>query len=169
FFFHQVYFAETNTWTHLSFVALIPVYTCVSIGAMILSGMLLDRFGTAKLIPFFQLPMVVGFLCFATAQSLGGVAIGLFFIGLSSGANATLPNAFWAEFYGTKHLGAIKSAAAAAMVFGSAIGPYITGISIDSGIPLTTQYVWVSGYFIISSLCIWVGIRWASPLLSTAS
>ncbi len=159
FFFHQVYFAELKGWTHLSLVSLFPLYTAMAIGAMIASGIALDRFGTARLIPLYQLPMVVAFTIFAIAGSLGHAAIGFVFLALSTGANSTLPNAFWAEFYGTRHIGSIKAMAAAVMVLGSAIGPGITGLMIDLGVDLTTQYIGVSVYFLLSSLFMWIGIR----------
>ncbi|MDC1446261.1 MFS transporter, partial [Amylibacter sp.] len=80
------------------------------------------------------------------------------FLGITSGANTTLPNAFWAEFFGTKYLGSIKAAAAAAMVLGSAIGPTLTGILLDYGISLNTQYISISIFFVLSSLLIWIGV-----------
>ena len=159
FFFHQVYFAGLKGWTHLSLVTLFPLYTFVAIGAMVVSGMALDRFGTARLIPLYQLPMVIAFATFAVATSLGHAAIGLVFLALTTGANATLPNAFWAEFYGTRFIGSIKAMATAVMVLGSAIGPGITGLLIDLEIDLTTQYLGVAVYFLFSSLCMWIGIR----------
>lgn len=165
FFFHQAYYAELNGWTHVSLVALFPIYTVVGIGAMVLCGVALDRFGTARLMPFYQLPLVVAFLIFATAQSLFSVALGLFFFALCSGANSTLPNAFWAEFYGTRHIGAIKAMAAAVMVLGSAIGPGLTGILIDRQIDLYTQYVGVAAYFLAAAVLMWIGIGRARQTL----
>lgn len=159
FFFQQVYFAEIKGWSHLSLVALFPIYTVVGIAAMILSGIALDRFGTARLIPFFQLPMVVAFVTFALAQSLAGAAIGFVFLALTTGANSTLPNAFWAEFYGTRHIGAIKAMAAAVMVLGSAIGPGLTGGLIDLGVDLNVQYAGVAAYFLLATACMWIGIQ----------
>ena len=159
FFFHQVYFAEIKDWTHLSLVSLFPLYTAMAIAAMIASGIALDRFGTARMIPLYQLPMVVAFIIFATADTLLHAAIGFMFLALTTGANSTLPNAFWAEFYGTRHIGSIKAMAAAVMVLGSAIGPGITGVLIDLNVDLTTQYFGVSIYFILASLCMWLGIR----------
>jgi MFS family permease len=126
---------------------------------MILSGVLLDKLDTARLIPYFQLPMIVAFLTFAYGQSLLSALVGFIFLGLSSGANATLPNAFWAEFYGTKHLGSIKAAAAAVMVLGSAVGPAITGILLDYDIALDAQYVAVSIFFSFSSVMMWIGVK----------
>jgi MFS family permease len=158
FFFLQVHFAEIKGWDHFQLVAMFPVYTGVAIGSMVFSGVLIDKIGTARLIPYFQLPMIFAFLLFAYGQSLLTTLVGFVFLGLTSGANATLPNAFWAEHFGTKHLGAIKASAAAAMVLGSAIGPAITGVLLDFSLPLEAQYFGVSIFFGASSLLMWVGI-----------
>ena len=158
FFFLQVHFSEIKGWDHFQLVAMFPVYTGVAIGSMILSGVLLDKIGTARLIPYFQLPMIFAFLLFAYGQSLLAALLGFVLLGLTSGATATLPNAFWAENFGTKHLGSIKAAAAAAMVLGSAIGPALTGVLLDFSLPLETQYVGVSVFFGASSLLMWVGV-----------
>ena len=158
FFFQQVHFSEIKGWEHLSLVSMFPIYTGVAICMMILSGILLDKFGTAKLIPYFQLPMIIAFILFAFGETLYSALLGFIFLGITSGANTTLPNAFWAEFFGTKHLGSIKGAAAAAMVLGSAIGPALTGILLDFDISLNLQYVGISTFFIISSLLMLVGI-----------
>lgn len=169
FFFHQVHFAEIKAMTHVELVAMFPFFTLVSIGAMILSGIALDRLGTARLIPFFQLPMVAGFVCFAYAQGPVMMLAGFFFMALTTGANTTLPSAFWAEFYGTRHLGAIKAMAAAVMVLGSAIGPGITGLGIDLGVGIEAQYLLIAAYFIFVTVMMVIGVARARPLLSAAA
>ncbi|PSL17950.1 MFS transporter [Shimia abyssi] len=158
FFFQQVHFAEIKGWDHSQLVALFPVFTFTGIGAMLLSGWALDKIGTARLLPWSQLPMVVSFSLFAITDSLAGTLIALVFQGITSGASTTLVAAFWAEFYGTRHIGAIKSAATAVMVLGSAIGPAITGGLIDMGIGLLPQFLGVSGYFLLTTALMLVGI-----------
>jgi MFS family permease len=106
--------------------------------------------------PFFQVPMVFAFLTFALSQDTWSLALGFAFLGMTSGANATLPNAFWAEFYGTAHIGAIKAMVMAVMVLGSAIGPGMTGIMIDQGIGIETQFLGVALYFVgVTGLMMW--------------
>ncbi|WP_299846573.1 MFS transporter [uncultured Roseovarius sp.] len=166
FFFHQVHFAEVKSMTHVELVAMFPFYTLVSIGTMILSGWALDRLGTARLIPYFQLPMVAAFVIFAYADGSGAMLLGFFFLGLTTGANTTLPAAFWAEFYGTRHIGAIKALAAAFMVLGSAIGPGLTGLAIDLGMGIETQYLFIAVYFVFASAMVFMGIAKARPLLA---
>ena len=169
FFFHQVHFANLKGIPHVQLVALYPFYTAVGIVAMVLSGWALDRWGTARLIPFFQLPMVAAFGIFAISDNTLTLLAGLFFLGLTTGANTTLPNAFWAEFYGTARLGSIKAMAAAVMVFGSAIGPGLTGMGIDLGLGLESQYLIVAGYFVFTSIMMTIGITRAKPLLPVAA
>ena len=169
FFFHQVHFADLKSLSHLELVALFPIYTGGAIVMMVFSGWLLDRFGTPKLIPWYQVPLGVGFVIFGVTGSLVGVIVGILFFAATSGANATLPNAFWAEFYGTKHLGSIKALATAIMVLGSAIGPGLTGMLIDFGIGLEAQFVWVGVYFTIATIMMVIGIRKARGDLSASA
>ncbi|QIE46167.1 MFS transporter [Pseudohalocynthiibacter aestuariivivens] len=165
FFFHQVHFADVKSVSHIELVAFFPFYTGISILAMVASGWALDKVGTARLIPFMQLPMVVAFMIFAYADGPLGLWLGFLFLGLNTGVNTTLPAAFWAEFYGTRFIGSIKAMAAAVMVLGSAIGPGVTGLGIDLGVGIETQYVGVALYFIFTTVMMAIGIARARPLL----
>ena len=143
-----------------------PFYTAISIIAMMLSGWALDKVGTARLIPWMQVPMVAAFIIFAFAQDSWGMLSGFFFLGVNSGFNNTLPSAFWAEFYGTRHIGAIKAMAAAVMVLGSAIGPGISGVAIDLGVGIEVQFLWIALFFIISTVTMAIGVSRAKGLLA---
>ena len=158
FFFHQVYLAEVKGWHHIQLVALFPVYTGVSLLSMFAAGWALDKWGTARIMPFYQLPMAVGFAVLSVSSTINGALLGLIFLGLTVGAHSTLPSAFWAEFYGTRHIGAIKAMATAVLVLGSAIGPGLTGILIDQGISLSTQFLWIAVFFVSVCVLVWIGI-----------
>ncbi|MEM1428922.1 MAG: MFS transporter [Pseudomonadota bacterium] len=151
FFFHQVHFAETKALSHLTLVSLFPLYTAGAIAMMLLSGFLIDRYGTAPLMPLCQLPMVAAFAILAVDGGAAGVALGMAMMALTVGANHTLSAAFWAEFYGTQHIGAVKAMAAAVMVFGTAIGPILTGVLIDRGVSFDTQLIGIAGWFAAAS------------------
>jgi MFS family permease len=165
FFFHQVHFAGLKDISHVTLVAQFPLYTAVSVGAMLLSGWGLDKVGTPRLIPFFQVPMIAAFIVFGLAENLYGIVIGFVMLGLTAGASATLPIAFWAEFYGTKYIGSVKALAAAVMVLGSAIGPGITGLLIDYNVGLEIQFYWIAAYFALATLVLWLGVRRYAPSL----
>jgi MFS family permease len=165
-FFQQVHLAEVKGWSHVSLVALFPLYTVVSTLFMLLAGWALDRFGTARLMPFYQLPIAASFLVMAGADSLWLAALAFVLMGMTTGANSTLPSAFWAEFYGTRHIGGIKSIATAAMVLGSAIGPAISGVLIDRGIVFPDQMIGIAIWFVVASGLIWFGVSTAARSLT---
>ncbi|MFO7859138.1 MAG: MFS transporter [Ectothiorhodospiraceae bacterium] len=158
FFFHQVHFAAIKGWPHVDLVALFPGYMAVMIASMAIAGWLLDKIGTARLMPWIQLPMIVAFTLFAHGESLMIALIGLSFLALTSGANAVIPNAFWAEFYGTRNLGSIKAMATAVMVLGTALGPGLSGLLIDLGRGLEAQYQIAAGYFLVTTALMRIGI-----------
>jgi len=151
FFFQQVHLAKTKGWSHADLVALFPLLTIVGVVATLVSGWAVDRFGTARLTPVYQLPLVTAFLLLSFAQTLFGAAVVMVIMSLTIGANSTVPSAFWAEFYGTRHLGSIKAMTTAVMVLGSAIGPGLTGVLIDYGIAFDNQMIGIAVYFIFAS------------------
>lgn len=164
-FFQQVHLSEVKGWSHVSLVALFPLYTIIATLFMLVTGWALDRFGTARLMPFYQLPLALGFLVMSQAGGLWAAALGFGLLAISVGANGTLPSAFWAEFYGTRHLGGIKSIATAAMVLGSAIGPAISGLLIDRGISFPDQMGAISLWFVMASGLLWFGVSTAARTL----
>lgn len=165
-FFQQVHLAEVKGWSHVGFVALFPVYTIVSTLFMLLAGWAIDRFGTRRLMPFYQIPIAISFVVMASADSLWWAAFAFALMAMTTGANSTLPSAFWAEFYGTRHIGGIKSIATAAMVLGSAIGPAISGVLIDRGITFPEQMLGITIWFVLASALIWFGVTTAARSLT---
>ena len=159
FFFQQVHFSEVKGWEHILLVSFFPLFTASSVLMMLFSGWAIDRYGTSKLISFHQIPIMVAFICFGFCDDIALFVLGLIFLSMTAGATSTLPNAFWAEFYGTANIGSIKALAAAIMVFGSALGPGLTGMLIDKGVNIEIQYIIVSGFFCISSLTMFIGVR----------
>lgn len=168
-FFQQVHYVEIKGWTHLDFVSMLPLFTLVSIGSMILSGLALDRFGAHRLMPYVLLPISASFVVFGYAETPQIALWGFVLLALGTGTLSTLPAAFFAEFYGTKHLGAIKAMATAIIVLGSAIGPALSGWLIDRGTGLELQFYWMAVYFILASISVTVGLRRARPLLPIAA
>lgn len=166
FFFHQLHYAETIGLDHIGLVALFPVYTVVSVGMMLGAGLLVDRFGSGKLLPVSMLPMVAAFLTLGAAGGVWGAAVGLALMAITVGSNFALFAALWAEYYGTKHLGSVKAMAAAVMVLGTAIGPILTGSLIDRGIALNWQMFGIAIYFGVAAACAAVGVVRAQASLS---
>lgn len=168
FWFNQVYYAEIRGWSHLSLVAVFPLGTIALGLSTVFFGWAIDRFGAAWLMPFYLLPLIVAFSLYAFAPNVGWVAVGVILSGIAGGGQATLPSAIWAEFYGTRYIGSIKSAVAAVMVLGSALGPGLSGWLIDFGVDYTSQLLWFAASFAFAVAVMILPLRAAKQQLATA-
>ncbi|MEE9427407.1 MAG: MFS transporter [Paracoccaceae bacterium] len=168
-FFQQVHLTETKGWAHLDFVSLFPLFTGAMIIMTIISGWLIDRFSANRVINLYLLPFAAAFVIIAYSDTLFGAAIGMILVGVSSGIGATVVGAFWAEHCGTQFIGSIKAMTAAVMVFGSAIGPGITGWLIDQGVDFSDQMLWIAVYFLASAVLVLIATNRARPLLPATS
>tara|TARA_R110002124_G_scaffold85382_1_gene221579 strand:- start:4237 stop:5448 length:1212 start_codon:yes stop_codon:yes gene_type:complete len=151
FFFHQVHIAEVKGWAHAVIVAMFPVFTIVAVVFLQIAGWVVDRYGSARLMPLFMLPSAAGFIVFALAQSPWWGVLGMALMGASVGMNGTLGSTIWAEAFGTRHLGAIRAMTTAGMVLGSAIGPGLTGVIIDAGVDFVRQGWGIALFYVVSS------------------
>lgn len=157
-FFQQVHLTEVKGWSLASFVALMPIYTTATIAFTFVTGWAVDRFSVKWVVPFQMLPFAVSFFVLAFADTIFMAGVGLVIFGIGQAMQGTATTAFWAVFYGTAHLGAIKATAAALMVFGSAIGPGITGLLIDWGVNFPEQMIPIGIYYLIGATMAAAGI-----------
>ncbi len=166
FWFHQVHFAEIKGWSHLALVSVFPLGTLTLACSTILYGWAIDRFGATRLLPIYLIPLVAAFILHWYAPSLGWTALAVILMGLAGGGQATLLNACWAEFYGTRNIGSIKAAAAALMVLGSAIGPGLSGWLIDIGVGFEVQQLGYAAVFAFAAVILIVPTRRARAALA---
>jgi len=152
FWFQQVHFAAVKGWDLLALVAVFPLGSAAFLVATAGFGWAIDRFGAGRVLPVYLVPLALGFAVLGLTGTLAGAAAGVMLLGLAGGGQATLPAACWAEFYGTRHLGAIKAAVASAMVAGSAIGPAMSGALIDAGLAMPVQLLAYAAWFLGAGL-----------------
>ncbi len=165
FLFHQVHLAEIKGWAHVELVAVFPLYTITAVIGSFVIGALMDKFGASRLLPFYQLPLVGFFLLIPLMPTPIMMVFPLLLFGVLQGSSNTLITGFSAEFYGTRYIGAIKSALTAVMVLGSAIGPGLSGWLIDRGMNFVEQMPWIAGYHMGACLLVWLGVRHAQRVL----
>lgn len=165
FWFHQVHFTTIKGWEHLSLVAVLPLGTLTFFAFTFVYGWAIDRFGAGRLVPVYLLPLCVGFTLHWYAPTVAWSAAGIILMGMAGGGQATLLAAVWAEYYGTRNIGSIKSAVAAVMVLGSALGPGVSGWLIDHGAGFEQQMLGFAALFLFASLIVIVPLKTAARRL----
>jgi MFS family permease len=158
FWFQQVQFAAEKGWPHLSLVAVFPLGTAMFVLATAGFGWALDRFGARTLLPVYLLPLALGFAMAAFAPSLPFAALAVILFGISGGGQATVATAAWVELFGTTYTGSVRAMVMSIFVLASALGPLGSGLLLDAGIPMTTQYVAFSIWFFAASALIAVAL-----------
>lgn len=150
-FFHQGYLITIRNYDPLAFAAAYVVMSVTTVIFGFVCGYLIDRFGALKLLPYFLLPLAVASIGVAIITPIWGVYVFMLLLGISNGFTSTLSGALWPEVYGLANLGGIRAVVVAAMVFGTAAGPGITGILMDFDISLPTQMFFMGGWCVIAS------------------
>jgi predicted MFS family arabinose efflux permease len=126
-------------------------YSILSVLTLFLSGFLIDKFTSRKLLIYMNIPLLLSVivLFFFDTPFTAFVFLGL--VGISNGFANILGSSTWAELYGVKYLGSIKALTTALMVFATAFGTALFGYLIDIGFTVGDIAV-VSGTYIFISL-----------------
>ena len=151
-FFHQVHLVNVKGWEMSEFVILIPFYSFTSLISLYIFGYLVDRLNTKNILPFFLLPLILGFTTLASANSYLTLILVFVFLGTMQGAYSVVYGTFFPEFFGTKNLASIRTVGLAVMVLSSAIGPVLSGYFIDLGYEIDDQFMFMSFFAIFASI-----------------
>jgi len=133
-------------------------YSIFSVLTLFLSGFLIDKFTSRKLLIYMNIPLLfsVVVLYFFDTPITAFLFLGL--VGISNGFANILGSSTWAELYGVKYLGSIKALTTALMVFATAFGTALFGLLIDLGFTVDGIAL-ISGFYIFFSLILLFLIR----------
>lgn len=158
-FFFQTFIAEFKGWSVQWMALSIGAYAISSLVFSILAGPLTDRFSARKLFPFTLLPLAAGVLTLALFNHPAMAWIFWFLAGASGGANPTISNALYAETYGVKTLGSVRSIFTFVMVVSTAAGPIVYSLLSACDFNYNQIHLMLTGVIILNMLYIVWGFR----------
>jgi len=149
-FVYQSFILSSKNWGPYIIAQSFMVYSILSVLTLILSGFLIDKFTSRKILIFMNIPLFfAAVVLFSFNQPFSSfILFGL--IGISNGLCNVLGSSTWAEIYGVKHIGSIKALTTALMVFATASGTAIFGVLIDKGYSIEQISLFSLGYISIS-------------------
>jgi len=132
-FFHQLAIAETKGWSVELLAASFPAFAAATVVSSLVTGVLVDRWGPGRVLPAFVWPLVAGLMVVAFIDHPFSAPLYLFLGGLTTGASTVLISAAWADTFGVRHLGKVRSITASLTVLSTAIAPVWAGWLLDGG------------------------------------
>ena len=151
-FFHHLTLAEAKDWSAVWVTGSYWIYALAAAVTMLAAGPLIDRLTAARIMPLFLLPLALGLGFLAWGAAPFWVLPYLALLGVTTGFAFTGLVALWAELYGARHLGAIKSLAGGLGVLASALGPVTVGLALDAGHSIETVCLGFAGFCLFATL-----------------
>ena len=133
-------------------------YSIFSVLTLFLSGFLIDKYSSRKLLIFMNIPLLLSVIVLFSFDTPVTAFVFLGLVGISNGFANILGSSTWAELYGVKYLGSIKALTTSLMVFATAFGTALFGYLIDKGFTVGDIAV-VSGTYIFISLILLFSVR----------
>ena len=132
----QSFILSSKNWGPYIIAQSFMVYSILSVLTLFLSGFLIDKFTSRKIIVFMNIPLLLAALVLYKFNSPISSFIFLGLIGISNGFANVLGSSTWAEIYGVRYIGSIKALTTAMMVFATAFGTALFGTLIDFGLSI---------------------------------
>ena len=157
-FVYQSFILESKNWGPFIMAQSFMAYSILSVITLFLSGFLIDKFTSRKLLIFMNIPLLLSVIVIIYFNHPITAFVFLGLIGVSNGFANVLGSSTWAEIYGVKYIGSIKALTTALMVFATAFGTALFGVLIDKGFSIE-QIAIISSIYISISLILLFLIR----------
>ncbi len=128
---YQAPIAQIKGWSLTGMASAFVAYAVARIVSSLAVGGAIDRWSARVLFPAAVLPMGVGVVFLDVFTGLWAAFAYLGLLGTTTGLNSNLKTALWAELYGIRHLGAVKSLGTGMMVLSTAAAPLVVGVAVE--------------------------------------
>ncbi len=150
-FVYQSFILDSKNWGPFIIAQSFMAYSILSVITLFVSGLLIDKFTSRKILIFMNLPLLLSAIVIIYFNHPITAFVFLGLIGISNGFANVLGSSTWAEIYGVKHIGSIKALTTALMVFATAFGTALFGVLIDKNFSIE-QIAIISAIYISISL-----------------
>lgn len=137
-FFHQLAIADSKGWDIALLAASFPVFAASTVLSSLTTGWVVDKHGPGVVLPVFVLPLTAALIVVATLDQTWSAPLYMGLGGLTVGASTVLISAAWAETFGVRHLGTIRSLTSALTVLSTALAPVLMGEMLDQGVAISS-------------------------------
>jgi predicted MFS family arabinose efflux permease len=148
-FIYQSYILTSKNWGPFIMAQSFMVYSILTVITLSISGFLIDRYTSRKLLIFMNIPLFMSSVVLYVFDSPFSSFVFMGLIGVTNGFANVLGSSIWAEIYGVKYIGGIKALTSGLMVFATATGTAVFGILIDKGYSINSIAIFSAIYIAI--------------------
>lgn len=130
-FLYQTTIAELKGWSLSLMASAFVAFALSRVLFTLLAGGGVDRISARRLFPFCVLPLGAGMALLLFLDGAWTPYVFMALLGVTMGASGSLKTALWAELYGVRYLGAIKSMMTSLMVVSTAAAPVLVGLALE--------------------------------------
>ena len=163
-FIYQSFILSSKNWGPYIIAQSFMSYSILSVVALILSGFLIDKFTSRKILIYMNIPLFIAAMVLFYFDSPFSSFIFFGLIGITNGLCNVLGSSTWAEIYGVKYIGSIKALTTALMVFATAFGTAVFGILIDRGFSIEQISLVSASYIFISIISLFLIRKNLNPI-----
>ncbi len=147
---NQSFIIESKNWGEFAIAKAFMFYSVLTVLTLFLSGLLVDKYTSRRLLPFLNIPLLLSLVTLYTLSHSYTAFIFMGLLGVSNGLTNVMLTSLWAEIYGVDYLGSIKALTGSLMVFSTALATVIFGTFIDFGYTIEKIVLFGSVYTTIS-------------------
>ena len=162
---NQSFIIESKAWGTYTLAKAFMVYAALTVITLFLSGILVDKFTSRKLLLYLNFPMLLSLLTLILFSHPYSAFIFMGLLGVSNGLTNVLLSSLWAEIYGVNYLGSIKALTGSLMVFSTALATAVFGVLIDLGYSIENIAALCSIYTAISIIIVIIFQKAYQPVL----
>ena len=163
-FVYQSFITTSKNWGPFVIAQSFMSYSVFSVLTLLISGILIDKFTSRKLLIFMNIPLFLSTFVIINFDAPITAFVFLGLIGISNGLANVLGSATWAEIYGVKHIGSIKALTTALMVFSTAFGTALFGVLIDIGFSIEKIAIISAIYIFLSFALLFFNRKKLNPV-----
>ena len=162
---NQSFIIESKDWGEYAIAKAFMFYSVLTVATLFLSGLLVDKFTSRKLLPILNIPLLLSLITLILLKHSFSAFIFMGLLGVTNGLTNVLLSSLWAEIYGVNYLGSIKALTGSFMVFSTALATAVFGSLIDLGYSIEGIAVLCSVYTVLSIALVLIFQKKYKPIL----
>ena len=161
---NQSFIIDSKSWGEFVMAKSFMFYSVLTVLTLFISGPLVDKFTSRKILPFLNIPMLLSLFIIIFFNKTYSAFIFMGLLGITNGLTNVLLSSLWAEIYGVNYLGSIKALTGSLMVFSTALATVVFGVLIDLGYTIEDIAFLCSFYTSISIMIVFVFQKKYKPI-----